>query len=327
MCVGREPSGRGDESVPPGRKWDGMPTRRPYDERMRLLHVDDIPDDTTPTPVLVVAMDGWTDAGTGGSIAARTLREAFASRSLGQFPPDALYDYRDRRPLLSIDRGELADPQWPELTVELLSPPAGPPIVLIAGGEPDFAWQTVGDDLVELAERLDATRYVGLGSVPGPVPHSRPIQLVSTSNVEELRDRMGPHEQMVVPASCQVVLETRFRDAGLQTLGLWARVPHYVAGEFPAASRALLERFSSFLGTPVDLSVLDEDIAENRQRLDMAAEGSEEVTEHIRQLEELHDAEQNREAGEGGSPMPGGPLPSGDEIAAEVERFLRGKRE
>jgi hypothetical protein len=301
--------------------------RRPYDERMRLLHLDDVPDDATPAPVLVVAMDGWTDAGTGGSMAAQTLRDAFPARRLGQFPPDALYDYRDRRPLLAIDRGELADPQWPELTVDLLRPPAGPAIVLVTGGEPDFAWQSVADDLVELAERLDATRYVGLGSVPGPVPHTRPIQLVSTSNREELRDRMGrPHEQMVVPASCQVILETRFRDAGLQTLGLWARVPHYVAGEFPAASRALLERFSSFLGTPVDLSVLDDDIADNRQRLDLAAEGSEEVTEHIRQLEELHDAEQSHGAGEG-TPMPGGPLPSGEEIAAEVERFLRGKRE
>ncbi len=295
---------------------------------MRLLHLDEIPDETTASPVVVVAMDGWTDAGTGGSMAAQVLRDAFPTRRLGQFPPDALYDYRDRRPLLAIDQGALATPQWPELTVDLLQPPAGPPIVLIAGGEPDFAWQTIGDDLVELAKRLDATRYVGLGSVPGPVPHTRPIQLVSTSNLEELRDRMGnPHEQMVVPASCQVVLETRFGEAGLQTLGLWARVPHYVAGEFPAASRALLERFSSFLGTPVDLSVLDEDIAENRQRLDLAAEGSEEVTEHIEQLEELHDAEQSREAGEEGSPMPGGPLPSGDEIAAEVERFLRGKRE
>lgn len=307
---------------------DGTRARRPYDERMRLLHLDDVPEGHTPAPVLVVAMDGWTDAGTAGSMAAGALRDALPTRRLGQFPPDALYDYRDRRPLLSIDGGELADPQWPELTVDLLQPAAGPPIVLITGGEPDFAWQTVGDDLVELAQRLGATRYVGLGSVPGPVPHTRPTQLVSTSDQEELRDRMGrPHEQMVVPASCQVVLETRFRDAGLRTLGLWARVPHYVAGEFPAASRALLERFSSYLGTPVDPSVLDDEIADNRQRLDLAAEGSEEVTDHIRQLEELHDAEESREPGDEGPPMPGGPLPSGDEIAAEVERFLRGKRD
>lgn len=296
---------------------------------MRLLQVESLPEGTIPTPVVVVALDGWTDAGTGGSTAARVLREAFATTRLAAFPPDALYDYRDRRPLLAIDQGALDEPQWPGLVVDLVTPPAGPPLALITGGEPDFAWQAIADDLVDLAQQLGATSYVGLGSVPGPVPHTRTTQLVCTSDDEELRERMGrPHEQVVVPASCQVVLETRFRDAGLSTLGLWARVPHYVAGEFPAAARALLERFSSFLGTPVDLSVLDDDIADNQQRLDLAAEGSEEVTEHIRQLEELHDAEQQRsETGDEGPPMPSGPLPSGDEIADEVERFLRGRRE
>lgn len=301
----------------------------PYDGRMNLLRLDSPPEATAPAPVVVAALDGWTDAGTAGTTAARTLRNGAKAERLGTFPPDALYDYRDRRPLLAIDRGELDDPQWPELTVDVLHPTAGPPLALITGGEPDFAWQSAADDLVDLAQQLGASRYIGLGAVPGPVPHTRPTPLVCTSDSEELRERMGrPHEQVVVPASFQVVLETRFRDAGLQTLGLWARVPHYVAGEYPAAARALLERFSSFLGTPADLAVLDEDIADNRQRLDLAAEGSDEVTEHIRQLEELHDAEQGRdEAGEGGTPMPSGPLPSGDEIAAEVERFLRGKRE
>ena len=296
---------------------------------MNLLQLDQPPEASSPAPVLVAALDGWTDAGSAGTTAAQVLRDACEPRRLAAFPPDTLYDYRDRRPLLEIDKGELGQPQWPELVVELLEPTAGPPLALISGGEPDFAWQSAGADLVALARQLGATRYVGLGSVPGPVPHTRPTPLISTSSSQELRERMGqPHEQVVVPASFQVVLETQFQSAGLDTLGLWARVPHYVAGEYPAAARALLERFSSYLGTPVDLSVLDEEISDNRERLDLAADGSEEVTDHIQQLEELHDAELERADGaEEQGPMTSGPLPSGDEIAAEVERFLRGKRE
>ena len=299
--------------------------------RMNLLQLDTLPEITSPAPVIVAALDGWTDAGQGGTTAAHVLQDGAASHRLGTFPPDALYDYRDRRPLLAIDRGELGDPQWPELVVDLVSPPAGPPLLLVTGGEPDFAWQALGRDLVELADRLGAERYVGLGAVPGPVPHTRDVQLICTADDPDVLDRFGrPHEQAVVPASCQVVLETLLRDAGASTLGLWARVPHYVAGEYPPAARALLERLSSYLGTPVDLSVFDDDIAENRERLDLAAEGSEEVTDHIRQLEELYDAEQAREDtddAEGSLPgSHGGPLPSGDEIAAEVERFLRGGR-
>jgi hypothetical protein len=298
---------------------------------MRLLHLDALPGDAEPSPVLVIAMDGWTDAGSGGSLAAKALRDAFPTRRLGAFASDDLYDYRDRRPLLSIDRGTLGSPEWPELVVDLVTPPAGPPLILITGGEPDFSWQAVGEDLVELADVVDARQYVGLGSVPGPIPHTRSVQLICTANDAELLDRLGrPHEQAIVPASCQVVLETLLSDAGATTLGLWARVPHYVAGEYPEAARALLGQLSSHLGTPADLSVFDDDIAENRERLDLAAEGSEEVTDHIRQLEEIFDAEQAREGpgDQEGAPLPGshgGPLPSGDEIAAEVERFLRGR--
>jgi hypothetical protein len=300
---------------------------------MRLLHLDALPGETDPEPVLVLAMDGWTDAGSGGSLAANALRDAFPTRRLGSFDSDDLYDYRDRRPLLSIDRGTLGSPEWPELVVDLVTPPAGPPLVLVTGGEPDFSWRALGEDLVELADMISARRYVGLGSVPGPIPHTRTVQLICTSSDPDLLDRLGrPHEQAIVPASCQVVIETVLRDAGASTLGLWARVPHYVAGEYPEAARALLEQLSSHLGTPADLSVFDDDIAENRERLDLAAEGSDEVTDHIRQLEEIFDAEQARGGSDDheGAPLPGshgGPLPSGDEIAAEVERFLRGRRD
>lgn len=301
---------------------------------MRLLDLHTLPGETTPTPVLVLALDGWTDAGAGGSEAATWLRTTMPSTRLGAFPPDSLYDYRDRRPVMRIDQGRLEEPEWPRLVVDLLTPAAGPPLLLVSGGEPDFAWQTIAGDLTELAERLGITRYVGLGSVPGPTPHTRPVAMVCTSSDEDLLERIEhPHEEMTVPASAQVLFEQQLGAAGLQTLGMWARVPHYVAGEYPAASRALLQRLSSHLGTPIEGDVLEEEIEETRERLDLAAQGSDEVTEHIQQLEELYDAEQARAESEGGAAGPGlpgsmgGPLPSGEEIADEVERFLRGRRD
>lgn len=287
--------------------------------------------DLGPDPVLVLALDGWTDAGLGGTFAAATLREQFPPTELGRFDPDALYDYRDRRPQLTIDRGELGDPVWPELTVELLTPASGPALVLVTGPEPDLAWRRLGRELVELARSAGLTRYVGLGAVPGPVPHTRPVQLISTASDPELADRIGrPHEQVVVPASCQVAMEAELRDAGVTTLGLWARIPHYVAGAYPEASRALLERLSSHLGTPVDLTALDAEVAENRARLDVAAGSSDEVTAHVAQLERLHDAELEAErlaSFDGQHALPDELVPSADELAAEIERFLKGRAE
>jgi predicted ATP-grasp superfamily ATP-dependent carboligase len=300
---------------------------------MRLLRLAaDLPD-VGPDPVLVAALDGWTDAGSAGTTAAELLIDQFPVTELGAFDPDALYDYRDRRPVVEIDRGHLSAPRWPELRVDLISPPAGPKLILVGGAEPDLRWRTVSTDIIELAQTLGARRYVGLGSVPGPLPHTRPVQLISTSSDPELLGRFGrPHEQVVVPASCQVALEALLQEAGLTTLGLWARLPHYVATDYPAAAKALLERFSAYAGIPVDVTGFEEAIEEQRIQLDEAASASEEITEHVRGLESMYDAvveaeRQQRFEGlddplEGLAPEQ---VPSGDEIAAEVERFLRGR--
>lgn len=301
---------------------------------MRLLHLaSDLPE-VGPDPVLVVAFDGWTDAGGAGTGAAELLRDQFSVVELGRFDADELYDYRDRRPAVPIDEGALGDPEWPELRVELITPPTGPSLVLVGGAEPDLRWRAIGADLTELALRLGAGRYVGLGSVPGPIPHTRPVQLIATSSEPNLRDRFGrPHEQVVVPASCQVALEAELQAAGVTTLGLWARLPHYVATDYPAGSKALLERFSAYTGAPVDVSGLEPAIEEQRLQLDEAAAASDEITEHVRGLESMYDAVLAAEREERFTTDDDGPLqslapeqvPSGDEIAAEFERFLRGR--
>jgi len=298
---------------------------------MRLLRLDPSRPVVRPEPALIVAFDGWTDAGAGGTGAAEHLLERYPAQRIGRFDPDALFDYRDRRPELEIDRGRLRQVRWPELTIRHLSPTSGPDLLLMTGPEPDLGWRALADDTKELADMLGIRRYVGLGSVPGPLPHTRPVQLVCTSNDDALLERLGaPHEQMVVPASAQVALEAELAGHGLTTLGMWVRIPHYVAGPYPEASRALLERLSAHLGTAVDLVDMDADIEANRRRLDVAATSSDEVREHVTQLERLYDAQAVGDAGPLGiDSARGGPLtdvevPSGDELAAEIERFLRG---
>ncbi len=298
---------------------------------MELLRFDSSPPASEQDPVLLVAIDGWTDAGEAGSSAARTLHEAFDTRRLASFDPDALYDYRDRRPELEIDQGILGALRWPELVVDVVTPPSGPQLITVTGAEPDLSWQTVIADLRELVELTGIRRHVGLGAVPGPIPHTRPVHIVCTGSDVELIERLGrAHEHLVVPASCQVVIEKLLAEAGVDTLGMWARIPHYVAGTYPQATRTLLERLSAHLGTPVDLGEFDEAISDNRTRLDLAAASSDEVSEHVRQLERLYDAEAEAERitevnAPGRIAISEEEVPSADEIAAEIERFLRGR--
>lgn len=304
---------------------------------MQLFNFDEPFDDLAEMigedPAMVLAFDGWTDAGNAGTRAGKMLREAFSSAKIGQFPSDALYDYRDRRPSLAIRRGDLGRPSWPEIIVDVVNPPSGPALILVSGPEPDLAWRALASDLTELAATLGAGRYVGLGSVPGPLPHTRPVQLVCTSSSDELRERIGrPHEAVIVPASCQVAVEAELARAGIETLGLWARIPHYVAGGFPAAAKTLLEQLSSHLGTPVDLRALDEEVAQHRTQLDLAAQASQDVLQHVQQLEAMYDAEREAER-DFQSPLRAAPalredqVPTADDLAAEIERFLQGRAE
>lgn len=296
---------------------------------MELLSLEIPLDQVGPDPVLVVALDGWTDAGEGGSVAARVLRDSGERRRLATFDADQLYDYRSRRPALAIDRGELGTPDWPRLVIDLVTLPSGPPLLLLHGAEPDLRWRTIGADLQELCTRTGARRYLGLGAVPGPIPHTRPVQLVCTSNDAGLLEQLGrPHEQGVVPASCQVALEATFARAGLTTLGLWIRIPHYVAGEYPDAALALLRQLADHLDVDLELTALQVAAAEHRARLDLAASGSEEVAAHVAQLERLYDAEAEAErliSGDGEAAMTEEQVPSAEELGAEIERFLRGR--
>lgn len=297
------------------------PPSPPTMRAMELIRLDGPLDETLREPVVLLALDGWTDAGRAGTLAAEALREQWDEQPVGHADPDALYDYRDRRPLLTIDDGFLGQPEWPQLEVVQLTSHEGLQALLVTGAEPDLSWQQLCRDLVELADLTGARRYVGLGAVPGPVPHTRPTRIVSTGSREDLIDRVGlPHERLVVPASCQVVIESAMRDADRLTLGMWARIPHYVAGEYPDGARTLLARLGDHLGVSVDPTDLIEEAATHRRSLDEAAASSPEITEHISELEQLYDAESG-----GGSLAEtfSGELPTGDEIAAELQRFLQ----
>ncbi len=282
---------------------------------MRILQLDRALDQNLRDPVIVVALDGWTDAGRCGTTALELLQDGYESRVIGRFDPDALFDYRDRRPLLEIDRGLLGDPEWPALELVQVSTPETS-LLVITGNEPDLSWRSLCADIVALAEEAGAKRFIGLGAVPGPVPHTRPTRVVVTGSREELLEQLGrSQERIVVPASCQVIIESALRDAGITTLGLWARIPHYVAGEFPEGAHALASRFAEHLDLALDLEELAADAEEHRERLDEAAGASEEITDHIAELEAAYDASI------GDTPFTG-PLPTGEEIAAELQRFL-----
>ncbi|MHB1533307.1 MAG: proteasome assembly chaperone family protein [Acidimicrobiales bacterium] len=277
---------------------------------------------TLERPVLVIALEGWIDAGMASASAASALVGSMASELLADFDADELIDHRARRPMLRIVDGVDTDLRWPQLQLRVATNRTGRSVLMLTGPEPDMRWHRFIAETVSLTSRLGVELVVGLGAFPAPVPHTRPVRLAATSTSAELVGRVGfVPATLEVPSGMQGALEHAFGQAGIPALGLWARVPHYVSAmPYPAASSALLHQLADLAGLEIDTTALDAAAQASRAQIDQLISASEEHSAMVRQLESQHDAEQ------GLSAMDFRDLPSGDEIAAELERFLRGER-
>lgn len=273
-------------------------------------------------PVLVMCMEGWIDAGSAAANAVAHLLGSMPHELVATFDPDELIDFRARRPTLRIVNGVDKDLRWPELRLHAATNRTGRTVLILSGPEPDMRWHRFAAEMVALASRLEVELVVGLGAFPAPVPHTRPVRLVGTSTDAALAARVGYLPASIdVPSGVQGALEVSFGEAGIPAVGLWARVPHYVSAmPYPAASAALLEGLARMAEIEVDTSGLQAAAAASNQQIAQLIAASEEHAAMVRQLEAQHDSEHQAD------PLTDfGELPSGDELAAELERFLRGE--
>jgi proteasome assembly chaperone (PAC2) family protein len=259
-------------------------------------------------PAVVVALDGWVDAGSAATQAAATLAEG--SRVVASFDADAIFDYRARRPTLEIVHGRPRSLEWPELSLRHTRV-SERDVLILSGAEPDYRWHELSNDMVELAKRLGVSEWISLGAIPAAVPHTRPVPILGTeSNAGMLKGGVtpGPAGVMRVPAASISVLDIAVSKAGIPSVGYFAQIPHYVSGEYPQASIDLLRAVGRHLDIELDVGRLPEEARLMRVRLDAAAAREETTKTYVERLETLVDEAR---------------LPSGDDLISEIERFLR----
>ena len=274
-------------------------------------------------PVLVVALEGWVDAGLGADGAISALLSAAPTEQLALFDGETLIDQRARRPIAHIAHGVNEGLTWPQIQLRSGTDLAGRDVCFLVGPEPDFRWHAFVADVVELARGLGVRMVVGLGAFPAPAPHTRPIRLAATAPPAsaDLVPRIGVVQgEIDVPSGVWGALELAFGDVGVPTVGLWARVPHYVAGmAFPAASAALLDGLGAVADLTIDTTGLRTEADASLRQVDELIAKSGEHSQLVRQLEHNLDATE-------GNPLDVGQIPTGDELAAELERYLRDER-
>lgn len=273
------------------------------------------------SPVLIIALEGWVDPGYAAATALQALLDQFDTRTFAVFDPDELIDQRARRPRVRVHDGVRGRVIWPSPRLRVGTDLSGAGVLFLTGPEPDYRWRPFAREVTDIAVELGTRLVVGLGAFPAATPHTRPVRLSSTSSDPSLSHQIGYRPGSIeVPARMVDVIGTCCAEVGIPSIGLLARVPHYVgAMPFPAASVALLEGLAKIAKLHVDTESLARTAQNGLRQVDELIAQSEEHVEMVRQLEEQY-------GGDDGIPIVSDvDIPSGDEIAAELERYLRGE--
>ncbi len=272
------------------------------------------------SPVVLLATDSWVDAGLGARAAIAHILENIPTEPVADFDSDLLIDFRSRRPTARIADGVVEQLDWPQVELRCGRDPTGNDLLVLVGPEPDIAWHAFSAAVVELTVELDTRLVVGLGAYPAPVPHTRPVPLTAIATEPELAAKVGVVGGTIeVPAGIQTALQVSYGTAGIPAIGIWARVPHYLAAApYPPVSAALVSAMEAVTGMQLASEELREAAGGASAEIDKLIADSDEHQAMVRELELDFDARAAADLED---------LPSGEELAAELERFLRGQSE
>lgn len=264
-------------------------------------------------PVMVVAFEGWNDAGDVASGAVEHLATMWQARQLLTLDADDYYDYQVARPRTSTVGGTNQGIVWPSTRVSVAQPSGrGHDVVLVRGIEPNMRWRGFSSDLLSVARELDVRRVVLLGALLADAPHTRPVPITAVASNSELATSLNLDPSAYDgPTGILGVLQDTCASAGLESVSLWAAVPHYFAQPpCPKGTLSLLRRVEDVLDVTIPLGELPEEARAWERGVNELASEDSDIASYVRSLEEAKDAAELPEA-------------SGDAIAREFERYLR----
>jgi proteasome assembly chaperone (PAC2) family protein len=287
------------------------------------------------SPILLAAFEGWNDAGDGASMALGHIGSMWDAQEFAVIEAEEFFDFSSTRPTVRLSDGERVI-EWPENSFSALSvPDHSHDFVLLKGNEPQLRWKTFCAHVLEVAKRLDVKMVVTLGALLADVPHTRAVRITATGISPEMIDRYDlQRSRYEGPTGIVGVLHDAFAKAGIASCSLWAAVPHYLPGTpSPKAALALIERASDLLNLRIPTLALEIAAAQYERQVNEVIEADDDMIAYVQRLEEGHDSGDDLDDDDeddldpiGAEPSlkdADGRLPSGEELAAELEEFLR----
>lgn len=266
--------------------------------------------------MLVVAFEGWNDAGEAASGAVRMLKEQLDVYPIAEVEPEDYFDYQFNRPTVAVDEDGSRQIIWPSVTAYGPATPAaglpGSNVYLLLGTEPSRGWKTFTAEVLEVMEDAEIGAIVFLGAMLADVPHTRPISVFTSSENAVVREELAVERSNYEgPVGILSVLGEAAEKAGIATLSIWASVPHYVHNApSPKATLAIIEKLEEVIAVAIPRGDLVAESAAWVTGIDVLAGDDEDMAAYIEQLEQARDTVDSPEA-------------SGEAIAQEFEQYLR----
>ena len=276
--------------------------------------------DAQPTlehPILVIALAGLFDAGGAATGATSWLTRTLDASPLAHIDVETFFDFHEARPRVELNDDGTRRVVWPELAAHATAAPEGERDLVILGGvEPHLRWRTFTELVGELVSGAGVEMVVTLGATPAQAPHTRPPIVFGSSTNAELAARLGlSRPQYQGPTGVLGVLQASLDVTGPPAIAMRVGVPHYGTGDNdPKATMALLRHLEHVTGVPTAHAQLGPDVTRWEERLSAAVANDAEASAYVAQLEAHYDRQTEQQ------------VSSGDDIAAELERFLREQR-
>lgn len=289
-----------------------------------MLTIDHPQGEPVSPRVLLYHFDGAMDAGRAGSLAVEQLLMTLPNQRFATFDIDALVDYRARRPAMVFDKRSFQSVSLPELALDLVHDDRGEAFLLLHGPEPDYRWEEFTASVSHLVQSLGVELAIGMTGIPMATPHTRPTYILHHGNhPERLPEQPELFGRVELPGTMSGFLELRLGQAGLDSRGVSASVPHYVArDDFPQGASALLRTVAESTGLALPVGDLEAAATLNRAEIDAEAAAQAEVGAVVAALEAQYDSFVPAGEAEASSALD---LPSADEIGARLEAFLEAK--
>jgi proteasome assembly chaperone (PAC2) family protein len=240
---------------------------------------------------MIVAFEGWNDAGDGASAAASYLARQWAAQEFASIDPEEFYDFTSTRPQVRLDDLSSRVIEWPETTFSAATTGGDRDFVFLRGAEPQLRWRSFCSLVVDVAKETGVELIVVLGALLAEVPHTRPVRVTGTAADRSLVDRLGLRQSRYEgPTGILGVLADAFGKAGIPSASLWAAVPAYV-GQTPSpkATLALVSRLSEMLDVQIPTVDLEIAAAAYERQVNEVVAADEDASAYVRSLEEVDD--------------------------------------